>query len=117
MGRTGKQTPRISVEPERVATDGRDAADLIAAYGFTLDPWQRLVLDCWLGTDEHGNYTMTVGGLSVPRQNGKNGTLEAREFFGMIVNADRILHTAHATKTAKRSFNRMVAIFTDKRHP
>ena len=117
MGRTGKQTPRISVEPERAGTDGRDAADLIAAYAFTLDPWQRLVLDCWLGTDEHGNYTMTAGGLSVPRQNGKNGTLEAREFFGMIVNADRILHTAHATKTAKRSFNRMVAIFTDKRHP
>lgn len=101
----------------RAGTDGTDAGILMSAYAFDLDPWQQSVLDCWLGTDDAGNYTVATGGLSVPRQNGKNGTVEAREFFGMVINADRILHTAHATKTAKRSFYRLVALFTDKRHP
>lgn len=113
---TGNQTPRLRIEPDRAGSDGADAALLMQAYGYALDPWQQLVLDCWLGTDEHGNYTVTSGGLSCPRQNGKNGTLEAREFFGMVVKGERILHTAHQTKTSKRSFRRIEAMFTDKRH-
>lgn len=35
----------------------------------------------------------------------------------MVFNADRILHTAHLTKTSKKSFYRLEKIFTDKRHP
>lgn len=113
---TGNQIPRLRIEPERAGSDGADAALLMQAYGYALDPWQQLVLDCWLGTDEDGDYTVTSGGLSCPRQNGKNGTLEAREFFGMVVKGERILHTAHQTKTSKRSFRRIEAMFTDKRH-
>ena len=45
------------MEPKRAATDGTDAAELVATYGFTLDPWQAMVLDAWLGTDENGDYT------------------------------------------------------------
>lgn len=114
---TGKQTPRLRIEPDRVRSDGEDAALLMAAYGYELDPWQHLVLDCWLGTDETGAYTVTSGGLACPRQNGKNGTLEGREFFGLVVKGERILHTAHQTKTSKRSFRRIEAMFADKRHP
>lgn len=117
MAMLGIQTPRLSVEPARICTDGPDAADLIAAYGFVLDPWQRLVLDCWLGRDAAGRYNTASAGLSGPRQNGKNGVLEAREFFGMLINADRILHTAHLTRTSKKSFHRLVKLFTDKRFP
>lgn len=113
----GNQFPRLRVEPVRTGTDGPDAALLMEAYGYKLDPWQQLVLSCWLGTDEDGNYTATIAGLSVPRQNGKNGTVEAREFFGLVVKGERILHTAHQTKTSKRSFRRLEAMFTDKRHP
>lgn len=112
----GNQLPRLRIEPQRVSSDGADAALLMEAYGYSLDPWQQLVLDCWLGTDESGNYTATTAGLSVPRQNGKNATIEAREFFGLVVKAERILHTAHQTKTSKRSFRRLEAMFTDKRH-
>lgn len=113
----GSQEPRIRVEPERFGTDGTDAAELIAAYGQTLEPWQRLVLDCWLGTDRDGRYTTTSAGISVPRQNGKNQIIEVREFFGMVISGERILHTAHQVKTSKKSFRRLVNLFTDKRHP
>ena len=113
----GSQAPRICVEPKRSGSDGEDAALLMSAYSCTMDPWQRLVLDCWLGTDDQGKYTMTSGGLAVPRQNGKNVCLEAREFYGMVVNGEKILHTAHQVRTSKKSFRRLAAMFTDKRHP
>lgn len=114
---TGSQEPRLRVEPQRIASDGGDAADLMAAYGATLDPWQRLVLDCWLGYDLDRKYTVTSAGLSVPRQNGKNVILEGREFFGMVISGEKILHTAHQVRTSKKAFRRLVALFTDKRHP
>ena len=113
---TGAQIPRYRIEPERVTTDGADAAALMAAYGNALDEWQQLVLDCWLGRDASGRYTVTSAGLAVPRQNGKT-CLEGREFFGMVINGEKILHTAHQVRTAKKSFNRLARMFTDKRHP
>ena len=76
----GNQTPRIKIEPPRSGTDGKGAAMLMQAYGVTLDEWQQLVLNSWLGTDDTGSYSVTSAGLSVPRQNGKNCMVEAREF-------------------------------------
>lgn len=113
----GNQKPRIRIEPERVSTDGTGAAMLMKEYGYILDDWQRLVLDAWLGKDGYGNYTVTSAGLSVPRQNGKNVIVEAREFYGLMINAERILHTAHQVRTTKRAFRRLVSMFTDKRYP
>ena len=113
----GSQEPRIQIEPDRVVSDGSDAALLMSAYGCELDPWQQLVMDCWLGKDETGKYSVTSAGLSLPRQNGKNVCLEAREFFGLVVNGERILHTAHQVRTSKKSFRRLAAMFTDKKHP
>lgn len=113
----GSQEPRIKIEPERVSTDGDDANALMEAYGLNLDDWQKTVIDCWLGKDKDGHYTMTSGGLALPRQNGKNVCLEAREFFGLIINGEKILHTAHQVRTAKKSFRRLAGMFTDKRHP
>ena len=113
----GQQTPRIRIEPERDGTDGNGAAVLMQAYGVTLDEWQRLIVDCWLGKDKAGQYTVTSAGLSVPRQNGKNVCIEAREFYGLTVNGERILHTAHQVRTAKKAFRRLANMFTDKKHP
>lgn len=113
----GSQEPRVRIEPKRAGTDGGEAAMLMEAYGAKLDPWQKLVVDCWLGRDENGIYTVTSAGLAVPRQNGKNVCLDAREFYGMVVNGEKILHTAHQVRTSKRSFRRLVRMFTDKRHP
>lgn len=111
----GKQTPRIRVEPERITTDGPDAATLMEAYGYKLDPWQKLVLDAWLGKDQ--SYTTTSAGLALPRQNGKNTCLEAREFFGLVINGEKILHTSHQVRTSKEAFRRLVNMFSDDRHP
>lgn len=112
----GSQEPRIRVEPHRTSTDGADAALLMSAYGLALDPWQESVVDCWLGKED-GAYTVTSAGLALPRQNGKNVCLEAREFYGLVVNGEKILHTAHQVRTSKKSFRRLAAMFTDKRHP
>lgn len=113
----GSQEPRICVEPEWKDTDGPDAGLLMVEYGRAPDPWQQRVLDAWLGKDENGEYVITSAGLSVPRQNGKNVCLEAREFYGLVVNGEKILHTAHQVRTSKKSFRRLVNMFTDKRHP
>lgn len=113
----GSQEPRLKVEPRRTITDGIDAAILMAEYGYILDDWQKAVLECWLGMDETGHYTVTSAGLTLPRQNGKNVCLEAREFFGLVVKGERILHTAHQVRTSKKSFRRLASMFTDKRHP
>lgn len=113
----GSQEPRISVEPQRFTTDGGDAAALMEAYAKALDPWQRTVLDCWLGKDLRGSYTVTSAGLTLPRQNGKNVCIEAVELFAMTSLGEHILHTAHQVRTAKKSFRRLVNIFTDPRHP
>lgn len=114
---TGSQIPRLRVEPDRVLTDGDAAAALMEAYGVPLADWQRLVVDCWLGKDLSGAYTVTSAGLAAPRQNGKNVCLEAREFFGLVIRGERILHTAHQVVTGKKSFRRLERMFTDRRHP
>ena len=113
----GSQVPRLQIEPERVTSDGEDAALLMSEYGYKLDDWQKLILDCWLGRDTEGKRNVTSAGLALPRQNGKNVCLEAREFYGMVVDGERILHTAHQVRTSKKSFRRLAAMFTDKRHP
>ena len=113
----GSQEPRIQIEPSRVDSDGSDAALLMSEYGCKLDPWQQLVIDCWLGKEKNNKYTVTSAGLSLPRQNGKNVCLEAREFFGLVVNGEKVLHTAHQVRTSKKSFRRLAAMFTDKKHP
>ena len=114
---TGNQNPRFRVEPHRLRSDGSDAALLMSTYGCNLDEWQQSVIDCWLGRDENDNRNVTSAGLALPRQNGKNVCLEAREFYGLVVDGERILHTAHQVRTSKKSFRRLAAMFTDKRHP
>jgi hypothetical protein len=88
----------------------------MSEYGYKLDEWQKNVLNCWLGR-ENDKYNVTSAGLALPRQNGKNVCLEAREFFGLVINGEKILHTAHQVRTSKKSFRRLAAMFTDKRHP
>lgn len=116
--RVGAQLPRVRVEPKRAYTDGEAAAELSAAYGNELDPWQKLILDCWLGRDEDGNLTAMTCGVPVPRQNGKNGVIEAFELDMMLNVPDtHILHTAHQVKTSNKAFKRLAAIFENRRHP
>lgn len=70
----------------------------------------------WLARDEYDKYACKTCGLSVPRQNGKNAVIEGRELYGMTVEGERILHTAHEVKTARKAFERLVSFFEDERN-
>lgn len=116
----GCQEPTIRVVPHAgvAYSDGDDAADLCAHYWFTPDPWQRDILRDWLARDDDGRLAVITAGLSVPRQNGKNGVAEAFEYYLLLTDPNvHVLHTAHLVKTCKKAFNRLVRIFSDRRHP
>lgn len=97
--------------------DGSDCAALAAAYGLTLDDWQCLVCANWLATDENGHLLATDAVVVLPRQNGKNGVVEAVELFKTAVQGRRVLHTAHEVKTARRHFLRMQDYFDNTSYP
>lgn len=107
------QEPRFRIEPQNVfQTDGPAAASMCEHYWFTLDPWQRILLNCWLGRDENGRLTCSQAGVSGPRQNGKNGAIEAFELYLLVTQPGiEILHTAHRNETAYGAFERMRTLF------
>lgn len=111
----GSQEPRVKLEPKIAYTDGADAAQLAAAYGLSPDPWQRMILDAWLGRDSMDRYTASRCGVLVPRQNGKNAVLEIRELYGSAILGEKILHTAHEVKTARKAFLRLASFFENER--
>lgn len=112
--RKGSQLPRIESYPLFATSAGDDAIDLAAIAGLVLDPWQEYVLRCSLGEKPNGKWSSFRCALVVPRQNGKNALLEARELAGLFLFGEkRIIHTAHEVKTARESMlslmNRMKA--------
>ena len=99
--------------PGKAWTDGPDARMLCDEYWFALDEWQGILLDSWLARDADGRMLVITAGLSVPRQNGKTGAIEALEFYLLVTDPGaHILHTAHRVKTAKKAHRRLAAIFT-----
>lgn len=110
----GNQEPRIRYEQEWHHTDGDDAAMLSEICGLTPDPWQAMLLNAWLARDENDDFVHLSCGLSVPRQNGKNGVLEMRELYGLFTWGEVILHTAHRVDTAKKAFKRLVSFFENE---
>lgn len=107
--------PRVAHVPPADSNDAQDAIDLAVGYGLVPDDWQCFVLESWLGCRADGKYSSPRCGLAVPRQNGKNGALEIRELFGMVLLAERILHTAHEVKTARKAFARLLEFFDNPR--
>lgn len=118
--RYGSQEPTTVVAPEHSgvvdALDGSDAVRFAARFGLVLDPWQAALCELWMRRDvKTGKFLAGTWGISVPRQNGKNGTLEAVELYGMVVLGLRFMHTAHEVKTAQKHFRRMKEFFGRKR--
>ncbi len=107
------QRPRVHLAPPTPSPDVEDALFLADRYGLVLEPWQRLVLSDWLARS-NGRYASLRCGLAVPRQNGKNAIIEVRELFGMVELGERILHTAHEVKTARKAFKRLRHFFGEK---
>lgn len=109
--RVGVQIPRVVLEPQGVARSwGPDAAELSARCGLVLDVWQRAVLDVGMGERADGQWCAADVDVIASRQNGKNGTVEARELYGAAVLGESIIHTAHLFKTTKESYIRLLAM-------
>lgn len=115
--RTGRQEPTFELLPDSVRSDGRDAGRLAAAYGMRPDPWQAHVLDGWLARTDADRFAASRCGLCMPRQNGKNAVLEMRELYGLSCIGERILHTAHEVRTARKAFMRLAGFFENERYP
>lgn len=117
--RRGSQEPTFEIAPIPAdgfdSLDGDDAVDFAARFGLILDPWQAQLARLWMRRDvKTGKWCAGTWGISVPRQNGKNGTLEAVELYGMVVLGLRFMHSAHEVKTAQKHFRRMKHFFGEK---
>lgn len=114
--RVGSQVPRLALVPEQASTaDADDALYLASRYGLTADDWQEFVLRAWMGTKSDGLWAAPRNGLVMPRQNGKNASLEIRELYGMLQLGERIVHTAHLVKTARKAMERLYWFFDNPR--
>lgn len=113
----GTQEPRVLVAPSPkgwTTYDGQDASAFAARFRLVLDPWQDTTVEAWCRRDKRGRWCASTWGITVARQNGKNGGLEAVELYGMVVLGLRFLHTAHEVKTARKAFKRLQYFFGEK---
>lgn len=109
--RIGRQDPRLRSVPPYTSSFGQEAADLIAAAGQVLDPWQQSVLTDILGCRDDGMWASFETCTVTQRQNGKGGIIEAVELAGLfLLDEQLILHSAHEYKTAQEAFLRIKAL-------
>lgn len=112
----GVQEPRVSLHPKAVDfADAEEAIELAGGYGLTPDPWQEHVVRGWMGRRRDGRLAAGRCGVAVPRQNGKNGTVEVTQLHKMVMQGRKILHTAHEVKTARKAFLRLASFFENER--
>jgi hypothetical protein len=107
----GVQTPRIMWLPDYRSSAGQETVELCEMAGLNLDPWQRLVIEHALGEGRDGRWAAAEVGLCVPRQNGKNAVLEARELAALFLLGEQlVIHSAQQFNTAKEHFLRLLAL-------
>lgn len=109
--RRGDQRPRIELRPGNISDFelGEDAAWMMEQAGKPLLPWQEYVVSLILARRADGRFAAFETALNVPRQNGKNVVVEARELYGLFLDPDckTITHSAHEYRTAKNAFENM----------
>lgn len=130
----GTQQPRVEhVPPAATYAAGDEAIELAAAAGLNLDPWQQYELRMSMGESSdwkcskcphRSEYRIACPihidaplihpwaafevGVAVPRQNGKDSLLEARELAGLFLIGERlIIHSAHQFDTSIEHFRRL----------
>lgn len=104
--RIGSQRPRIESVPDYEYTRSDAAVALMDRVGVELDEWQEYVLRGAMGERADGRYSAFEVCACVPRQNGKNIILEARELASLYLFQDEklIIHSAHQFRTARSAF-------------
>lgn len=112
----GSQVPRFNIAPSPVgftAFDADDAVEYAAFYGLQADEWQETTCASWMRRRK-GRWCASTWGITVSRQNGKNGSLEIVELYGTAELGLKFLHTAHEVKTARKAFSRLKYFFGEK---
>lgn len=116
--RLGVLSPQVVLLPVDVRSSvaAEEAIELADAYGlcrgFPLDDSQRFTLRAALGTREDGSWAASTVCDFEGRQAGKNDSVAAREFAGLVLFGEGLLiHTAHEFPTANESFLRLVEVF------
>lgn len=107
----GCQDPSVRISPEYQHTDGTDAEKILRIGGLILDPWQSAAIYDWMAISQFGKWLNKTCGLSVARQNGKSGLVEARAEAGMLMYNEQVLYTAHLQKTSTETFEEMANFF------
>lgn len=115
--RRGAQRPRIEHIPHWSQNRADDAmAFLSEVCGLDLDEWQQYVLRHSLGQRDDGKFSAFEVAVVVPRQNGKNVLIEARQLIGLFLLGERlIIHSAHEAATANEAFRDLRERF--QKHP
>src|SRR5690606_5031936 len=99
--------PSVDVRPERANSFSDEVLTAASVAGLDLDPRQVYVVDAGRSADASGRLISSRCGVSVPRQNGKTAMLEARALYGAVFLHEKILWTAHESKTASAAFRRL----------
>lgn len=91
-----------------VGSRGSQAVKVAALAGLTMDPWQEAILDGSLAYRADGRWAAFETAMVMPRQNGKNAILEARQLAGLFVFREQLqVHSAHEFKTALEHYLRI----------
>lgn len=109
----GHQRPRVCLVPDIAGWETAEISlEICELAGLDLDPWQQFLLTSSLGEREDGKWAAFEVGVVVPRQNGKGGTLEARELTGLFaIDEERlIIHSAHEQATSSEHFRRLLTL-------
>jgi hypothetical protein len=107
----GARPPRIFHQPSYVTSAGKEAIDLARLAGLELDPWQQDFLIASLGEDADGRWAAMECALVVPRQNGKNAVLLARELAGLFILEEQDMrHSAQQQETSVEQYHKLVAL-------
>lgn len=108
----GEAPPRVLVKPKGArANSWQDVADISAAFGLALDPWQEVILEAAMGERSDRTWAAKRVGVSVPRQNGKSQLLVARAVAGALLFGEKkIVVSAHQQDTARESFAKLMEL-------
>lgn len=110
--RYGRQEPTQALVLPYTSTRGMEAVEAYEQSGKKAYDWQALQLADIMAVDDNGLWVHQKYGLSVPRRNGKNEVVVARELWGLL-NGEHICHTAHRTTTSHSAWVRLCKILAD----
>ena len=112
----GSQKPTEKIALPYRKSLGGDAVKLYNTTGKSAQKWQADLLKDMMATNSNKQWVHTRFGYSVPRRNGKNEVVAARELWG-LKNGEKIAHTAHRTKTSRTGWLRLCDLLDKAKMP